>query len=275
MTGVATLLAVVLASPPALDASVGVGGVHDTNLAHEPAGASTEDAAGVQGWAALGARLPVGTRAHAYAGLRYDGLAYPDIADLSSNAVGADAALGLEIAPRTTVALLPSAALIWYGDDARTSRALRIGASIRTRPWDRVSLRAGYVRSHRDANESAYSADADVVALGAEARIAPRVYLRAGWAWRWGDEVFYRPAATPSDMHGGSGGGPGTMQTPTFGPLLEVVRASARTGTASAGIEVALRGGLYADLTFGYSWVEADPGDYAARAFAAAIGWRR
>jgi hypothetical protein len=266
MTGVGWLLAALLGVHPALDATVGVGAVYDTNLAHAPAGASTEDAAGVQGWAAAGVRRPLGTRAHAYAGLRYDGLAYPDLPDLSSNAGGAEAALGLEIAPRTTFTLLPSAGMIWYGDDARSSRALRVGASIRTRPWDRLSLRAGYARSSRDANDSVYSADADRIALAAEGRIARGVYLRAGWAWQWGDEAFYRLAGS-SDMQ--------QRGTRTFGPLLEVVRASALTRTASVGIEVALSGGLHADLSFGSSWVDANPGDYMAHAFAATIGWRR
>jgi hypothetical protein len=269
MSGVAPLLAVALSVRPAFDASVGVGGVYDTNLAHAPASASTEDTAGVQGWAAAGVRRPLETRAYAYAGLRYDGLAYPDLPDLSSNAFGADAALGLDVARRTTVSLLPSASVIWYGDDARTSRTVRIGASIRTRPWDRLSLRAGYARSYRDANESVYSADADRIALGAEGRIARGVYLRAGWASQWGDEVFYLPATGTSDMR------TGMRRTGTFGPLLEVVRASALTRSASVGIEVALWGGLHGDLAFGSSWVDADPGEYTAHAFAAAIGWRR
>lgn len=269
MTGAGWLLAAVLGARPALDATVGVGGVYDTNLAHAPAGASTEDAAGVLGWASAGVRRRVGTHAQVYAGGRYDGLAYPDLPDLTSNAVWADAALGLEVAPRTTLSLLPSAGMIWHGDDARTARALRLGTSIRTRPWDRLLLRAGYTRSYRDANDSVYSVDEDRVTLGAEGRLARRVYLRAGWAWQWGDEVFYLPASDSGDTR------PGEHRTPTFGPLLDARRASARTRIASVGIEVALSRGVYGDLSFGSSWVEADPGDYVARAFAAAIGWRR
>jgi hypothetical protein len=279
-------LALALAAGPRLEVEAWAGGGYDSNVSHDPSSEAAVGSALVTGAGAIGAWRPLGRAWDVYAGGLVSGTEVLDVSDLS----GASAELELSIGafPWRRVALTAGAwgGRAWYRDDARDAWLLAATAGMRLRVSARAVLGLRYERSHDDASDPVYSTTRDRLVLRVSLRALPAVRLRASYAWTWADEVFYpvanATAASVGAQGDGRGGGGGTRRTPG-GPVTssfpgaerQVVQAPALTGTARAGVELALSDHVYLDVAGAYARVDSEAGDYDALTATGVVGWRR
>jgi len=274
-------LLLLAAAPPDAGASTRLelaawaGAAYDTNPAQVSGVPDDVGSAALLATAAAGLARDVGDRWSFYGGLRLDGSLQVEFSDLSRALAELE---GVALwSPWRAVAFVASASAggAFYGDPARSGPVLGARTVLRWSPADRLTLRARYARSWREADDPLYSSDAERIGLGAEVRLASASFLRAGFTWERSDEVFYVPsggttARPTAALRTGRFGPPGGFSQP-----VEPVRALARGQIASAGIEIGIGGGAYIDAEFSRSWVEAEPASYVADSVAAVLGVRR
>jgi hypothetical protein len=268
----AALAALALAAGPQLEGSVAAGAGYDSNLNHEPSHSMAAGGGYAAATGAAGASLDLGDTTSLYAGLRLDGDLYPAYSDLSTGAVGAEAALLQEISRSVALVLAPMVGGSWSGDPARDSFLLAARLTLRVRPVEDLALRAFYGHTHRDASDPAFSYDRDALGASAEWRVGSRTYLSLGYTAEVGQEVFYRDVTSGGGGMGGMGGMGHVMGT--FGRLQEAYSAEATSHSIAPALEVGLGGDVYLEARYVWRMVLSSAGDYQDQSAYAGLGWR-
>ncbi len=262
----AVLLLAAGAEGPQLEASVGVGGGYNGNLDLAARGQSSVSGFGsgaASAWADAGFSFDLAEATHLYAGVLYDGVAYPDATDLSHNAFGIGPSWTQELSDSVAVILTASIAHAWYGDSARNAVEFTGRATLRVKPRSWLALRAGYARAQSWASDSVFSIGRDRLLASVEAKLARGSYLALGYSFSTGDQVFYQPL-TGAGMHRGSG---------MFANLAPY-KASATENTVSPSWEQGLWEGLYMTMSYGYTWGSSQEGNYTVQSFFGGVGYR-
>jgi hypothetical protein len=269
----ATLAALVLAAGgPRLESSLAVGGGYETNVNHVDAAALQVGAAVVTVRASGGVALDLGESTGLYAGLRLDGDHYPELSDLTTGTVGAEASLVRELGERWALVLAPFASRGWSGDGARDVTGVGGQLTVRVKPVRALALRAFYGHTSRDAEDPVFSSERDRAGASVEWRARERVYLSLGYAAERGDEVTYRPVSGAVAM---SRMGRGPVES--FGTAQEAYRALAVSHVAAPSVEVGLGGAVHLRASYELRWVHmwGDAADFRTHAVFAGVGVRR
>ena len=252
------------------EGSVGLGGGQDSNLDLAPDRSSAAfGSATMYAWADGGWSFETSPATRVYAGMRYDGFLCADASDLDRHVIGADASLTYELSEKLAAVLAPGVGYAFYGDPSRNAWRMGGRALIRLRPADWLSLRAGYGRAQSWAVDAVYSLGVDRVLTSAEARIARRSYVAAGYSLSLGDQVFYR-AAPPV----GPGAAHSNARASGRFASLEPYQAYAREHTLSLRWEQGLWRELYLTVSYDYTRGSSVEGPYVVNSWFAGTGYR-
>lgn len=281
----------------ALEGQAGAGGGFEGNVTLAPSGEPSSGSALATAWAGLGVGWDLAETAHLSAGLRYDGAFYPGATDLSRNAAGADLLWIQEIGEAVAVIAAAGGGWSWYADPARSGPGIALRLTLRVKPWEWLSVRAGYAYAQRWAEDDVYSTSSHWIGGSVEWRIATGIYAGVGYAWQAGEQTFYAPVpvvtpvaalrsgtwpAAASGPGTGPGSGPGTGSggsagTPRGSGVFENLvpyRASTTDSTVTPTFEAAIWEGLYLFATYSYTWGSSEEGSYTAQYGLAGAGYR-
>jgi hypothetical protein len=207
-----------------LEGNAGLGGGYESNVTLAPRGEPAPGSPVAEAWAGLGMGWDPGESTYLSAGVRYDGTFLTNATDLSRNLAGMDLLWIQDLGDVFAVIVGAGGAWSWYVDGARNGPGVAARATLRARPLDWLSVRAGYGYAQRWAEVDVYSTSTHRVFGSVEARVARGVYLGLVYAWQAGMQTFY--AAVPTTA--------GTTLPPP-GPVLLDGNGGPETGNGTGG----------------------------------------
>jgi hypothetical protein len=261
-----------VATEARLETSVSAGAGYETNLNHVDQAALRVGAAFVALRATGGVALDFGERTGLYAGVRLDGEQYPELSDLTTGTLGAEASLVRELGARWAVVLAPSVFRSWSGDAARDVTGVGGQLTLRVKPVPAVALRASYGHTSRDAEDAVFSAERDRAGASVEWRAGERTWLTLGYSAERGDEVTYRPV-TETVVTGRMGRQP----VSSFGGQQEAYSALAVSHVAAPSLELGLGDAVHLRMTYEFRYVRmwGAASDFQTHSVFAGLGVRR
>jgi hypothetical protein len=248
---------------------VGAGGGYEDNLNNASSSDLKEGSGFMTVWITLNVWKDIFEDARLAFSGGYEGNYYPSFSDITENGYTVWGELNYSPTDSIVLDAEPWVGLRSYGERERDSTIYGISLALKKQINPEFGTAIGYEFMKNSAEESVFRYNTNAVSIHAEVNAIPTARLTIGYILEFTKTNLYQPKGLPAPP-----GAHGRRPSETFGSSQEVFKAGATANRISVGWDQELYEGIHVLVSYLFSYVRSDPGNYRDHVASGSVGYR-